>query len=624
MKKFSQFINKTSSILFSFSRSDKIIILTLIDLVFVFISIYTSSAIYNNQLILNFSFFSLTLVLSAIFYLPIFFLIGFYKNLVRFLSIKPIINLTLAIIIYGVIFYFFNYYYSDNNNFLIFTIIHSLLFFNLVLFSRLFAILLYRSFLNSDTSENMIIYGAGEAGNLILIQNTVYNIVCFVDDDLNKAGRKINNLNIFHTDELQRVIEKYNAKIILIAIPSLDIVSRNKIISFCSTLDVSIKITPSFNDLITGKANINDYKYISSDLLNRNINWNTNSINKYISGKKILITGAGGSIGGELSRQIIKYLPSQLFLLDNNEFNLFKIMNEIKLISLSKNDTREINIQYSLVNISDYNSLNNLFKDFIPDIIFHAAAFKHVPILENNKFQALQNNIIATYNLIKLSINNDIKKFIFISTDKAIKPSSIMGCSKRISELLMTHSNKNNPNNKVAFSIVRFGNVINSHGSVIPIFNEQIKNGGPLTVTHPEVTRYFMSIPEAVGLVLEVSTFSKHGEKFILNMGNPIKILDIAKKMIKLSGEQLYDNQTKIGIQIKFIGLRKGEKMHEELSQTNNFSQTKNKHIFKDNSQDSMIDYNELLSDLDTIYKNYNDEKLISYFKKYIDDNLIS
>lgn len=624
MKILLQFINKISSSLFSLSSLKKIIILTLIDLFFVFISIYISVAIYNNQLILNFSFFSLTLFISVFFYLPIFVLIGFYKNLVRFLSIKSIINLTLGILIYSVILYFFNNYYSDEKNFLIITIIHSLLFFNLVLFSRLFSILLYRSFLNFHARENMIIYGAGEAGNLILIQNTVYNIVCFVDDDYNKVGRKINNLNIFHTDDLEKLVLKFKAKKILIAIPSLDIASRNKIISFCSNLGVSVKITPSFNELITGKANIDDYKYISSDLLNRNISWNTNTIDKYIKGKKILITGAGGSIGSELSRQIIKYLPSKLYILDNNEFNLFKIMNEIKLISLSKNDTRLIEIEYSLINISDQNSLNNLFKVFTPDIIFHAAAFKHVPILENNKFQALQNNIIGTYNLIKFSKLNKIKKFIFISTDKAIKPTSIMGCSKRISELLMTHVNINTSNNNTAFSIVRFGNVINSHGSVIPLFNDQIKNGGPLTVTHPEVTRYFMSIPEAVGLVLEVSTFSKHAEKFILNMGSPIKILDIAKKMIKLSGEQPYDNQTKSGIKIKFIGLRKGEKMHEELSQTNDFSSTKNKHIFRDNSEDTMIDHNELISDLNILYNNYNDDKLIDYFKKYINDNLIS
>ena len=620
MKKVFNLINKISIYLFSLSRFNKIVISSFLDILFVFLSLYFALIFYNYSSNYQYTYYNPTLFISCFFYIPIFVLIGFYKNLVRFLSINFIINLALGIGLYSIIFYFFNIIFSNYENFLIITALHSLLFYNLALFPRIIAVFIYRYNLNQKNKENLIIYGAGEAGNLILLQNSNYNICCFVDDDSNKVGRKINNLNIYHPTKLKNVIKKYKSNIILIAIPSLDISSRNKIISNCANLGVKIRITPSFSDLITGKAKIDDYKYISSDLLNRNISWNISTIKEFINNKKILVTGAGGSIGSELCRQIIKYLPQELILLDNNEFNLFKIMNEIELIKSSRQNLKKIKIFYKLVDISDQDSVNLSLKSLYPDIIFHAAAYKHVSILENNKFQAIKNNIIGTNNLIKYSIKKQTKKFIFISTDKAIKPSSIMGSSKRISELLLVHSHKKYLDSKTNFSIVRFGNVINSHGSVIPIFNEQIKNGGPITVTHPEVTRYFMSIPEAVGLVLEVSTFSKHAEKFILDMGKPIKILDVAKKMIKLSGEQIYNEKSKSGIKIEFIGLRKGEKLHEELSETNIFTKTKNDHIFMDNSKDNLDNYEKLMIDINNILSSYENKKINDFFKKYIPD----
>ncbi len=607
------------------SRKNKVLFLLLIDLIGAFLSLYLSISIIRKQFFFNIFDYPVIIFLALFLFIPIFYSVGLYKSILRYLGFDFILKSFFAVLIYAIIFYFLNYFILFFYENLIITILQSLIFYVFVIYSRVILIIIYKGFLNYNSNNKAIIYGAGEAGYILSQRlNNDLNICCFVDDDKNKIKNKINNIDIYDSNEITYLIKKYNPDLIIIAIPSLNIIRRKQIIANCEKYNLKIKIVPKLEDLIIENIKMDKSNFITSDLINRNIQWNLSKISTFLSNKNILITGAGGSIGSELSRQLLNLDINSLILFDNNEYNLFKISNEFKKFIEKDKELKKINIYFILGDICDFNKLNNTFIKHKPDIVFHSAAYKHVSILENNQYEAFKNNILGTYNLMKISSSNNIKNFIFISTDKAIRPTSIMGASKRISEILLANSKNENQSSKTHFAIVRFGNVINSKGSVIPLFDQQIKNGGPVTITDPEVSRYFMSIPEAVGLVLETSTMAEDGDKYILNMGKEIKIIDVAKKMIHLAGYTNRIDNENGDIDIKFIGLRPGEKLHEDLSLGKHFIKTSNNFIFKDSFVEKPIqDYNIFIEEFKSIIRNEDLNKVKSFFRKYINDCLL-
>ena len=420
-------------------------------------------------------------------------------------------------------------------------------------------VLRYKDRKNHNNAERTLIIGAGQAGISLVgdMQNSpnlVYNPVAFVDDDPKKKGLCIMGIKVVgNHNDIEEVVKKYKINMIIVAIPSASGATIRNILDRCHNTHIPIKTLPSLFEIINGEVHVNNIREINiNDLLRRNpIKTDCEYIGQYYKGKSVLVTGAGGSIGSELCRQIYKYKPKELLLLGHGENSIFKIQQE--LLSSLEGDVK---ITAIIADVKDVPRIENIFRRYSPEIVFHAAAHKHVPLMENNPIEAITNNIYGTNNILNCSEKYKVKKFIMISTDKAVNPSSVMGITKRIAEILVI---KKAIKLKLSYSCVRFGNVLGSNGSVVQIFKKQISQGGPVTVTHPEVKRFFMTIPEAVQLVLYASYIGTVGELFVLNMENPIKIIDLAKDMIRLSG--LKENE----INIQYTGLRPGEKLFEEL-----------------------------------------------------------
>jgi FlaA1/EpsC-like NDP-sugar epimerase len=413
------------------------------------------------------------------------------------------------------------------------------------------------SFYKSDLKKVLIV-GAGDAGEKILreiLENyrLYYQVEGFIDDDPAKKGRSIHGVHVLgDVSAIAKILKRKNVQEILIAIPSAGGDQIRRIAEACRDCNVSYKILPGIGDLIDGKVSVKMLRDIDyEDLLGRSpVNLDIKGIGHCLEGKTILITGCGGSIGSELCRQIIKYQPRFLVLLDACELNLFDIQMEIK--SAGSSCAHEA----VLGSVQDENLMEAVFKKYGPQIVFHAAAYKHVPMQEKNPWEAIFNNIIGSRVVMDMAIKYNAECFVLVSTDKAVHPANVMGASKRVAELIM----QSRENNKTRLMAVRFGNVVGSSGSVIPVFRRQIELGGPVTVTHPEVSRYFMTIPESSQLILQTAAMGKGGEIFILKMGTPVKIADMARDLIHLSGKE-----PDIDIEIIYTGLRDGEKLHEEL-----------------------------------------------------------
>jgi FlaA1/EpsC-like NDP-sugar epimerase len=408
-------------------------------------------------------------------------------------------------------------------------------------------------------TRRVLIVGAGDAGeslarDMLRKGNMQYNPVGFLDDDHNKQGVLIHSVPVLgRIADVERMVKLRRAEMIIIAIPSAKSDVMRRIVTQCEVTGVDVKKVPSLFDILDGRVDINEIKNVEpEDILGRDLNLGgQEDIAQYIYGKVILVTGAGGSIGSELCRQIIQYNPMQVILLDSSEHNLYTIDTE-----LSETFSRDRHVSV-LANIQSEKTMDGIFNYFKPDIVFHAAAYKHVPLMEENVAAAVKNNIWGTKNIAALAAKHKVKRFVMISTDKAVNPTNVMGATKRVAEMVVQSMNGDC---ETVFSAVRFGNVLGSNGSVLPLFKKQIANGGPVTVTHPDVVRYFMTIPEAVQLVLTAGAMSQKGEIYVLEMGEPVKILDMAKSLIKLSGLEPDKD-----IEIKFIGLRPGEKLYEEL-----------------------------------------------------------
>ncbi len=431
-----------------------------------------------------------------------------------------------------------------------------------------------------DSKKYILLVGAGDTGQTILRQtqnNPKYHteVIGFLDSDKNKLGAKIHGVPVLgNVKSMNKLNLQYDE--IYICIPTASRSQIRKIVDECKKTNKPFKILPSMSEVIEGKVSISQFREVSLiDLLGREeVKLDKRSINKFIKGKRVLVTGAGGSIGSELVRQCIKYEPSVLVMMDISELNLFEIDRELM------DDDSHILFKPVLSDIRDSSVVDQVFKEFKPQIVFHAAAYKHVPMQEYFPWEAVKTNVYGTLNVSRISVKYGVEKFVLVSTDKAVKPANVMGATKRLAEMITQNFNRNN--SEMECMAVRFGNVLGSSGSVIPIFQEQIKNGGPVTVTDPDMERYFMSIPEASQLILQAGSLGLGGEVFILDMGNPIKIVDIASELIRLSGYE-----PDLDIPIQFTGTRPGEKKIEELSlPTEHLDKTKHDKIFVLNDSD--------------------------------------
>lgn len=423
--------------------------------------------------------------------------------------------------------------------------------------------------------ERIMIIGAGEAGSSIIreISGSVYvngSVICAIDDNKDKMGSYIQGIKVVgDRNNILEAVEKYEITSIIVAMPSASKRAIREILEICKQTNCRLKLLPGMYQLINEEVSVTELRDVEiDDLLGREpVKIDLEEVMNYVSGKVVLVTGGGGSIGSELCRQLAGHKPKQLIILDIYENNAYSIEQELK------GTHPDLNLTVLIASVRNTKRIHNIMEQFHPDIIYHAAAHKHVPLMENSPNEAIKNNVGGTYKMAMAAHLFGVKKFILISSDKAVNPTNVMGASKRICELIIQAFHKKS---KTEFVAVRFGNVLGSNGSVIPLFKEQIQRGGPVTVTHPDIIRYFMTIPEAVSLVLQAGAYAKGGEIFILDMGEPIKIADLAKNLIRLSG---YEPDR--DIEIEYTGLRPGEKLFEELlMEEEGLSSTSNKLIF--------------------------------------------
>jgi FlaA1/EpsC-like NDP-sugar epimerase len=482
--------------------------------------------------------------------------------------------------------------------------------------SKRFYLEVMRQSIRKSILKRTLIVGAGSSGEQLLrdinrSQSREFYPIGFVDDDPGKQNLYLQGLKVLGTTEkLSELLKKNNVETILISVLSADREFHRKILNIARNAGVpDVKVVSTLNDISDNfKVSIKDIRDIDvSDLIGRQaVSINTEDINRYVKNKRVLITGAAGSVGSEIARQILYYFPKEVGILDINESDLADLEIQLKR-------TYDSEIRMFLCDISNEHKVNKIFEKFAPDVVFHAAAYKHVPVMEKFPEEAVRVNILGTYYLANAALKYNTKNFILISTDKAVNPTSIMGASKRIAENIVTGAGKRNISN---FVVVRFGNVIGSRGSVLPIFMEQIKNGGPITVTHPEMKRYFMTIPEAVALVLQASATGRNGDVYVLDMGEPIKILDLVKDLILL--HNLIPDQD---IKIEFTGIREGEKLFEEvLTAEEGVIATKHEKIFKARmvymQKQSSIDL--MVKDLCSMNGHTSKDDWLTLFKIYV------
>jgi FlaA1/EpsC-like NDP-sugar epimerase len=499
----------------------------------------------------------------------VFIRMGMYNAVWRYASVDSFMMVlkavTTSVIISVVLIFFIQTYRIPRSIFIIYWML-----FLMGMGCVRFSTRLYRYYfvLTKKRGSRVMIYGAGSAGQMIAKEmrydHTLgYHPVCFVDDDPIKVGKSIHNLPIYSgIADLNSIIRKNNIEDVLIALPPTSGDKIRTLVESCKVPQVKFKTLPSLSEIVDGGVNITKIREIEIDDLLKRVpkDLDQGLIESLVTGKSVLITGAGGSIGSELSRQVVKCRPSIEMLVDNNEYGLYKIDSELNV------NYNNVDLHFILENIIYPTKTEEHLRRIKTDIIFHSAAYKHVSLVEINPCEAIINNIQGAVNAAKLADKYMVKKFVLISTDKAVRPTSVMGATKRVCELYIQNFNQKSDTDFVA---VRFGNVIDSSGSVVPKFKQQIKNGGPITIAHPDATRYFMLIPEAVQLVMQAASMGKGGEVFILDMGEPVNIENMAKDMIKMMGFSLEE------IKIDYTGLKPGEKLNEELLVDNKVKDTK-------------------------------------------------
>ncbi|SHF10576.1 NDP-sugar epimerase, includes UDP-GlcNAc-inverting 4,6-dehydratase FlaA1 and capsular polysaccharide biosynthesis protein EpsC [Marinitoga hydrogenitolerans DSM 16785] len=596
------------------------IILLILDIIFVNTSYYLALSLrFDNNIpaeyikIYTFSSIYITAIM-----ITTFFIFHLYKSLWRYASIDEMLSVVEANIIGTFINFLISLFFKQSLPKSVY-LIALLISIALVGGSRFSYRALRRTkqkiVKKNNLTKNVLIIGGGQAGSIVIKEilespNLNKNIVGVIDDDDRKVGRNIHGITVLGgRDSIIKFTKEFDVDEIIIALPSAPKSEIKEIIEICKETSAKLRILPGVYELIDGKIDIQKIRDVEiEDLLGREpVKINIEEVAHYLKDQIIMITGGGGSIGSELCRQIAKYDPKKLIILDMYENNAYDIQNELKMTY-----GNELNLETVIANIRDKERIEEIFKKYKPNLVFHAAAYKHVPLMEAHPMEAIRTNVFGTLNLVELADKYNVKKFVLISTDKAVNPTNVMGATKRIAEKIIQSFSKIS---KTEFAAVRFGNVLGSNGSVIPLFKRQIANGGPITVTHPDIIRYFMTIPEAVQLVLQAGALAKGGEIFVLDMGEPVKIIDLAKDLIKLSGFE-----PDVDIKIEFTGLRPGEKLYEELlMEEEGLQKTANEKIFIGKPQHiSNGELMEQLKKLKEILKTNNIKSLINCIKEIV------
>jgi len=546
-------------------------------------------------------------IISIVLAITVFWFCGLYKTIFRYSGKSVIITISIAISIYGLLYFSIITVYSISGVPRSIGIIQTLVLFFLISGSRLsirYLLGLSQNIKKSNlTTPLALVYGAGNAGRQIvnaLDSSNKMKVAGFIDDDPLLHGQILNGHTIYSSEDLENLINLKKATHILLALPSLNRNKRNKILKKINKYKVITSTLPSISDLTEGKISLSDIRELDiGDILGREeISPNNKLLNQNVRSKVVLVTGAGGSIGSELCKQILKLCPLKLILVEINEYALYKIHQELEETrEKAGHNLKKVQIIPLLSSIQNEKRMRHVIKTYMPNTIYHAAAYKHVPLVEENICEGVRNNVLGTLNIAKIAIEQKVSNFVLISSDKAVYPTNIMGASKRLAEICLQALYEDTKNIGIKLCLVRFGNVLDSSGSIIPRIKKQIKDGGPITLTHLDVTRYFMTIPEAAQLVIQAGAMSKGSDVFLLEMGNPVKILDLMKRVIFLSGLSLQDKDNPDGdIEIKIIGLRPGEKLHEELFLGNNPQITEHPKILK--AEEDFVPWTHLENDL--------------------------
>ena len=610
------FLNSLANFSIGLSRTVKSAIVVLADILMCILSIWVAFNLQWQDFFINTADFlspTLEVVWVALcLAIPIFLAFGLYRAIYRYIGLPSMTSMTGAILLYAILFSGVFAFYGIKGVPRKVGLIQPVVLFIFIGFSRILArVLLGRLTLDSSEKskvKRVLIYGAGSAGRQLvsaisLSQDMI--AVGFLDDDERLHGHVLNGIPISNPNELSKAISKTTATDVFLALPSISRGRRNEILKNLSLYKLHVQTLPGLNDLVNGKVSLNDIRDLDiDDLLGREpVNPNLLLLNRNTNNKIVMVTGAGGSIGSELCCQILKTNPKLLLLVEMSEFALYQIHQRLQVIIKVNSPNSRIDdflatteIVPLLASVCDQKRMQEILSTWMPHSVYHAAAYKHVPIVEHNPVEGLRNNVWGTWVCAQASLASGVKNFVLISTDKAVRPTNIMGASKRLAEMILQALADNQSTglfkhgletvNSTCFSMVRFGNVLGSSGSVVPLFREQIKNGGPITLTHPEITRYFMSIPEAAQLVLQASAMAMGGDVFILDMGQPVKILDLASRMVDLSGLTLKNESNPDGdIEIITTGLRPGEKLYEELLIGDNPKPTGHTSIMKANEK---------------------------------------
>ncbi|HEY9268574.1 MAG TPA: nucleoside-diphosphate sugar epimerase/dehydratase, partial [Methylotenera sp.] len=524
-------------------------------------------------------------LLAPVLAFPLFVRFGLYRAIFRYTGLAALATIAKAVGVYALLFFLALLWFKWDGVPRSVGLIQPILFLLLVGTSRALARFWLAGWSGKATHAvgRMLIYGAGEAGVQTASALGVarqFVLLGFIDDDPKKAGRSINGVSIMKPGDVPDAVERMGVTDILLAMPALDRARRNEIIASLRALPVHVRTLPGMGDLASGRVTVQDFQELDvEDLLGRPpVPPDSTLLARNLASKVVLVTGAGGSIGSELCRQIILERPRQLVLLEHNEFGLYTIHQELE--GLCAEQQHPVELVPLIASVGNFGRLREVCKQYQPATVYHAAAYKHVPLVESNPSEGVLNNVFGTLNMARAAMESGVSHFVLVSTDKAVRPTNVMGATKRMAELVLqalaasplvcfhlpdgTHSPQ--VTNNTLFAMVRFGNVLGSSGSVVPLFRKQLRDGGPLTVTHEEVTRYFMTIPEAAQLVLQAGAMAHGGDVFVLDMGQPVKIVDLARRMAQLSGLSVRDESNPAGdIEIKVVGLRPGEKLYEEL-----------------------------------------------------------
>jgi len=579
---------------------------------------------FNLSLIEEFSLeLFLVIFISPIIGIFCLYFLGAYRSLVRFINFSSIIELSRSLLLISLIHCFSFIYFDQVQTFFIyFASFKDLLFgWSLSIIFIISSRILANSFLSDQlSSSRVLIYGSGSAGIQLasaLKFSSEMKPIAFVDENTSLQHSYVAGLKVFPPELLENVIKKKSIDELLIAIPSASRSKIQKLLIELENLSIKVRVLPGVAELAQGKVSVSELKEIEvEDLLGREmVEADQKLLEKNIKEKSVLVTGAGGSIGSEISRQICTLNPSCLVLFDSNEFALYSIQEELE------NKYPQVQLKAILGDVTNFDRVKEVCETLNTNTIYHAAAYKHVPIVETSPFEGTRNNIFGTLSCVEAAIASDVETFVLISTDKAVRPTNIMGASKRFAELILQSlADDNSLVKNTKITMVRFGNVLGSSGSAIPLFHQQIKSGGPVTVTDPEVIRYFMTIPEAAELVIQAGAMGKGGDVFVLDMGKPVKIIELAMKMIRLSGMEIRNDEHPEGdIEIVFTGLRPGEKLFEELLIGDNISKTEHKKIMR--AEEEFITWNDLEPYINEIRRaeNKKDHKALrGVFKKTV------